>query len=73
MHPSGVCSLEKKLPSDRHSHLGWESFTELLSNMKYGKNNVKWQTSIKQKEENVVLGIISGKEKEALRVRHGIF
>ncbi len=41
--------LKKKLPSDRHSHLGWDSFTELfLSNiMEYGKNDIEWQTSIK--------------------------
>ncbi len=40
--------LKKKLSLDRHSHLGWESFTELfLSNiMKYGKNDIEWQISI---------------------------
>ncbi len=45
--PSGVF-LENELHPDRHSHLGWENFTELfLSNiMEYGKNYIEWQTSI---------------------------
>ncbi len=40
--------LKKKLLSDRHFYLGWEIFTELfLSNiMKYGENDIEWQTSI---------------------------
>ncbi len=44
--PSGVFSWEKT-PADRRSHLEWESFTELLCNIKkYGKNDIEWQTGI---------------------------
>ncbi len=47
MRHSGVFSREK-LPSDGHSHLGWESFTELfLPNiMKYVKNDIYRQINI---------------------------
>ncbi len=39
---------DKKTPPDHYSQLGLEGFSEwLLSNiMKYGKNDIEWQTSI---------------------------
>ncbi len=44
---SGVF-LGEKTPPYLHSHLGWENFTGLfLSNtMKYGENDIEWQTII---------------------------
>ncbi len=35
--------------------------------MKYGKNDIEWQTSIYKVWVWVIFGIIWGKEKEALR------
>ncbi len=57
--------LRKKISLDDCTNLGWESLTELsLSNiMKYGKYDIEWNTSILGLCD---LGIIWGKEKEAL-------
>ncbi len=45
--PFVVPSLKNKFHVDRHSHLGWAGFTELLlsKNIKYGKQYIEWQTN----------------------------
>ncbi len=60
--------LEKNLPPDVRSHFGWDSFTEsFVSNViKYGTNDIEWQTSICGKENEVLIQLMLYKVREAL-------
>ncbi len=73
--------LKKNLPSDRHSHLGWERFTKLfLSNIvKYGKNDIEWQTSIQGMRLSDLgdslrkrKGIVKYKAKDRMNIYYGV-
>ncbi len=66
--PSGVFSWEKTLcpqiDSFKRTHLGLDTFTELfLSNIiKYGKNDIEWQTSIQGYKFEWFLGLFEERE-----------
>ncbi len=59
--------LEKKIPSDRRSHLGWGRFTEIFLSyiMKNGKNDMEWQTGM----QGMIWDWISLKEKKKIEYK----